>query len=301
MSERRNTAFAPAPRFAWPNGKRCAVVLCFDVDGETTAFSESDRHAASVTLLSQCRYGPTVGVPRLLGLLSHLGVTGSFFVPAWIAEKYPRTIHGIAENGHEIAAHGYRHEKLPTLARAQEEEILLRSREILQRVSGLAITGYRAPWFEHNPWTTELLAQHDFLYDASLMDDDVPYRTPSGLIELPHNWMLEDWEQFAFHGDPPLGHPPEDCGKVRELWWREFEAMRDFGCCMLLTLHPWLSGRPSRVRMLEDLIRDMKAGGDVWFATAGEVARYFAANPQARREINFELLTPAGQSRHGQS
>lgn len=274
------------------------MVLCFDVDGETTAFSESERHASSITLLSQCSYGPSVGVPRILGLLDHLGMAASFFIPAWIAEQRPQTIRAIAKAGHEIAAHGYRHEKLPTLTRAQEEEILRRSRDILERTSGLSINGYRAPWFEHNPWTAELLAQNGFLYDASLMDDDVPYRTRSGLIELPHNWMLEDWEQFAFHGDPPLGHPPEDCGKVRELWWREFEAMRDFGCCMLLTLHPWLSGRPSRIRLIEELVRDMQAGGDVWFATASEVARYFAAAPHARREVDLEVTSNQGTNGH---
>lgn len=295
MTSPPRNPFTPPPRFTWPDGRRCAVVLCFDVDGETTAFSESERHAASVTLLSQCRYGPSVGVPRLLGLLDHLGVRASFFVPAWIAEQRPRTVRAIADAGHEVAAHGYKHEKLPTLAREQEEEILLRSREILERTIDRRVVGYRAPWFEHNPWTAALLARHDFLYDASLMDDDVPYRLPGGPIELPHHWALEDWEQFAFHGDPPLGHPPEDCGKVRELWWREFEAMRGFGCCMLITMHPWLSGRPSRVRLIEGLVRDMQAGGDVWFSTAEEVARYFAAHPGARREVDLDRPAAGGR------
>ena len=281
--------FMPTPRFVWPNRHRCAVVLCFDVDGETTAFSESERHAASVTFLSQCRYGPTVGAPRLLGLLNHLSVRGSFFVPSWIAEHRPELVRAISDGGHEVAAHGYRHEKLPSLTRNQEEDILKRSRETLERTIGRDICGYRAPWFEHNPWTPELLTDHGFLYDASLMDDDVPYVFPSGLVELPHHWGLEDWEQFAFHGDPPLGHPPQDCAKVRELWWREFEAMRDFGCCMLLTLHPWLSGRPSRVRLLEQLVRDMQASGDVWFATAEEVARYTKSHPDARRETDLDF------------
>ena len=196
----------------------------------------------------------------------------------------------IAAAGHEVAAHGYRHEKLPGLVRPQEEEILLRSRDILEKTIASPVVGYRAPWFEHNPWTIELLAKHGFLYDASLMDDDVPYRTPSGLVELPHNWVLEDWEQFAFHGDPALGHPPENVEKARALWWHEFEAMRDFGCCMLLTFHPWLSGRPSRVRLIESLVRDMQATGDVWFASAREVAAYVAGNPGARHEIDLDVL-----------
>ena len=81
-----------------------------------------------------------------------------------------------------------------------------------------------------------------------------PISHPNGLVEIPGQWLLEDWEQFAFNADPAWGFIPENCAKVFDLWWREFEAMHDFGCCFVLTLHPWLSGRPSRVRLLEDLV-----------------------------------------------
>ena len=93
------------------------------------------------------------------------------------------------------------------------------------------------------------------------MGDDVPYLHPNGLVEIPGQWLLEDWEQFAFNADPAWGFVPENCAKVYDLWWQEFQAMHDFGCCFVLTLHPWLSGRPSRVRLLEDLVRAMQADG----------------------------------------
>ena len=64
--------FQPEPRFRWPAGCRCAAMLCFDVDGETTALSEDPQLARRRTLMSQCEYGPRIGVPRLLGLLEHL-------------------------------------------------------------------------------------------------------------------------------------------------------------------------------------------------------------------------------------
>ena len=85
-----------------------------------------------------------------------------------------------------------------------------------------------------------------------------------------------------------MGLHPENCAKVYDLWWREFEAMHDFGCCFVLTLHPWLSGRPSRVRLLEELVTAMQAKGDVWFARGAEIARYVRANPDARRELDFD-------------
>jgi peptidoglycan/xylan/chitin deacetylase (PgdA/CDA1 family) len=164
--------------------------------------------------------------------------------------------------------------------------------EILERLSGARPVGYRAPWFELNPWTPELLARHGLAYCASEMGDDVPYFHENGLVEIPGQWMLEDWEQFAFNPDPAWGFVPENCGKVFDLWWREFEAMHDFGCCFVLTMHPWLMGRPSRVRLLEELVGAMRAKGGVWFARGREIAAYFRSHPGARRVLDLDAAQP---------
>lgn len=281
--------YSPAPRFVWPEGRSCAAMLCFDVDGETTALSEDLLLAKRRTLMSQCEYGPRVGVPRLLGLLAHLEIPATFFIPGYIVEQHPRMVEAIVAGGHEIGLHGYLHEKLAYLDEAAEEGILLRCIDILERYTGTRPVGFRAPWFEINPWTSELLKRHGIDYCASAMGDDVPYFHPNELVEIPGQWLLEDWEQFAFNADPAWGSIPENCEKVFDLWWREFEAMHDFGCCFVLTLHPWLSGRPSRIRLLEDLVRAMQAKGGVWFARGREIASYVRATPAARREIDFDF------------
>ena len=283
--------FLPPPRFAWPDGHRCAVMLCFDVDGETTALSEDTDLSRRRTLMSQCEYGPRIGVPRLLGLLEHLTIPATFFIPGYIAENHPRMVEAIVAAGHEVGLHGYLHEKLAYLNEAEEEDILLRSLEILTRLTGTRPVGFRAPWFETNPWTPELLVKHGVAYCASEMGDDVPYLHANGLAEIPGQWLLEDWEQFAFNADPAWGFVPENCEKVFDLWWREFAAMHDYGCCCVLTLHPWLSGRPSRVQLLENLVHAMRAKGNVWFARGRDIANYFRANPAARREIDFDMTT----------
>jgi peptidoglycan/xylan/chitin deacetylase (PgdA/CDA1 family) len=292
LSERKTAVarFQPPPRFIWPDGQRCAVMLCFDVDGETTALSEDAALARRRTLMSQCEYGPRIGVPRLLGLLKHLGVPATFFVPGYIAEHHPRMVEAIMANGHEIGLHGYLHEKLAYLNAAEEEAILLRSLEILTRLTGSRPVGFRAPWFEINPWTPALLAKHNLAYCASEMGDDVPYFHENGLVEIPGQWLLEDWEQFAFNADPAWGFMPENCEKVFDLWWREFEAMHDYGCCFVLTLHPWLSGRPSRVQLLEKLVDAMREKPGVWFARGREIADHFRRHPNVRRNLDFDAL-----------
>lgn len=289
---RPNARYMPAPRFDWPDGSLCAAMLCFDVDGETTALSEDLHLARRRTLISQCQYGPRIGVPRILGLLGHLGIPATFFVPAYVAEHHPRMVEAIVREGHEIGLHGYLHEKLAHLEEPEEETILLKSMEILEQITGSRPVGFRAPWFELNPWTPDLLVRHGLAYCASEMGDDVPYFHENGLVEIPGQWMLEDWEQFAFNADPAWGFVPENCSKVYDLWWREFEAMHDFGCCFVLTMHPWLMGRPSRVRLLEELIGAMRAKGGVWFARGREIAAYFRSHPAARRSLDFDASRP---------
>jgi peptidoglycan/xylan/chitin deacetylase (PgdA/CDA1 family) len=215
-------------------------------------------------------------------------VPATFFIPGFVAETHPRMVREIVGRGHEIGLHGYLHERLAGLGEREEEAILVRSIGLLERLAGTAPRGYRAPWFETNPWTANLLARHGLSYSACEMGDDVPYRHPCGLVEIPGQWMLEDWEQFAFNADPAWGFVPENCSKVFDLWWREFEAMHDFGCCFVLTLHPWLSGRPSRVRLLEDLVRAMQAKGGVWFARGRELAEHVRAHPEARLELDLD-------------
>jgi peptidoglycan/xylan/chitin deacetylase (PgdA/CDA1 family) len=185
-----------------------------------------------------------VGVPRILGLLEHLGVTATFVIPTHVAELHANMTKAIAKASHEIGAHGHLHEKLAELTREEEEAVLVKSLDILEGLINVRPSGQRAPWFEINPWTAELLQKHGLNYSASMMRDDVPFFHSNGLVEIPGQWMLEDWEQFAFNPEPHWGVIPEDCDKVYRLWWDEFIAMRDYGCCFVLTLHPWLSGRP---------------------------------------------------------
>jgi len=86
-----------------------------------------------------------------------------------------------------------------------------------------------------------------------------------------------------------VGFVPENCEKVFDSGGAKFAAMHDYGCCFVLTLHPWLSGRPSRVQLLEDLVGAMRERGGVWFTRGREIADFFQKNPRARREMDFDV------------
>lgn len=263
----------------WPDGARCAVVLSFDIDGEAGLLGPRREHQKRLSALSQAAFGPQVGVPRILELLKRHTLPASFYIPGYTAELYPHRVEAIKEAGHEIGHHGYLHERLDELAsEAEEEEILQKTVEVLQKITGEVPVGYRAPWWEINPGTPALLKRHGFLYDSSLMGNDAPYYIPAGegrLLELPVTWLLDDWEQYAYSAAPRYGYAIEEPDKVFRLWAAEFEGLYEFGGCFMLTMHPQLTGRASRIRALEQLIRHIRGFPRVWWTTSRAIAEFW--------------------------
>jgi peptidoglycan/xylan/chitin deacetylase (PgdA/CDA1 family) len=267
-------------KFRWPGEASAACAVTFDVDAESAILAMDARFAERASTMSHQAYGPKVGVPRLLGVLERAGVRATFFVPGFTARRYPDTVRAIVAAGHEVGWHNDLHEALHSLTEAEERAILERGAEVLEPLTGGRPRGYRAPLWELNARTPELLAAAGFTYDSSLMDDDVPYRlaTDAGtLIELPVHWSLDDWEQFAYLPEPDIGSQIELPSKVLELWTAELDAMRDEGCLLVVTMHPFLSGRPARARMLGELLARVRNRGDVWTATLGEIADHAEA------------------------
>lgn len=267
-------------RFDWPDGRICAVALSFDMDGETIPFVADPPNARKrLTLLSESMYGPNVGMPRILRLLDLYELKATFFVPGFTAELHPDVLERVLDEGHELGAHGYMHERPDTLSDEEEEAVLVRSIEVQERLTGRRPVGYRSPAWELKPTTPALLRKHGFLYDTSLMGDDVPYRIEAGdgeLIELPVQWILDDWPHFGFSAVPPLGTGISSPEKVFEVWSSEFDGMHKAGSLVALTLHPFVIGRPGRMLLLERFIRYMRGHPRVWFTTLEEIARHCA-------------------------
>lgn len=154
--------------------------------------------------------------------------------------------------------------------------VLDRGTEVLAALTGQVPVGFRAPMWELNWHSPELLAERGgFLYDTSLMDADHPYElrvgaTGSSLVEIPVQWALDDWEQYCYlpeiSGSGLIESPPR---KAAEIWRLEFEGLRAVGGCFVLTNHPFLSGRPSRAAALEELVEHVVSCSDVWVAPCG--------------------------------
>ena len=145
----------------------------------------------------ECRVERNVN--RILDLLESRNTKATFFTLGWIAERYPELVHRIVREGHELASHGYGHERASDLNETAFRNDISRAKSLLEDLSGQVVTGYRAPSFSigtANLWAFDCLAQAGYQYSSSIYPirhdhygmPDAPrfaHRVDSGLLEVP--------------------------------------------------------------------------------------------------------------------
>ena len=138
-------------------------------------------------------------VDRLLALLDQHDTHATFFTLGWVAERYPQLVRRIVDQGHELASHGYGHQRASDLSRAEFTDDIVRAKRLLEDVGGVAVRGYRAPSFsigEGNLWAFDCLRETGHLYSSSIYPikhdhygmPDAPrfaHAVAGGLIEIP--------------------------------------------------------------------------------------------------------------------
>jgi peptidoglycan/xylan/chitin deacetylase (PgdA/CDA1 family) len=262
-----------APR-AWPSGATAAVALSFDSDHETIALR--DGHT-SPGKLSQGEYGARTALPRILRLLDRHQIPVSFYVPAVCAVLRPEEVRGYAGGGHEVALHGWIHERNAALPPGTERELTLRAADTLSKVTGVRPTGIRTPSWDFSPATVGIITELGLAYDSSLMAGDDPYEIdadgrPTGVVEIPVEWIRDDAPYFP--GDPARPFTPPRA--IGQMWRDEFDKAYADGGLFQLTMHPHVIGHRSRIVVLEELLDYIKGHRRIWFATHANVARYVA-------------------------
>ena len=265
-----------APK-AWPDGAPFAIALSFDSDHETNDLRDG---GGSISRQSWGQYGARVGAPRIMDILHRHDVRASFYVPAVSALLHPEEQRRLVAEGHEIGIHGWIHELNSALPYEAERDLMLRARDTLEQVSGQRPIGVRTPSWDFSPHTLRIICEMGLAYDSSLMADEDCYELemdgrPTGVVELPVEWIRDDAVYFGMHrfsGLRPYTPPRE----VFDIFRRELEGARDEGGLFQLTLHPHIIGARSRIWILEEIIRLGLAEG-AWFGTHAEVVRHAAA------------------------
>lgn len=125
---------------------------------------------------------------KVLALLDEVGTNATFFVLGWVAERCPCLVKRIATAGHEVASHGYGHQRVTTQSRVEFREDIQRSKAILEELTGQEVIGYRAPSYSISRktfWAFNELVEAGYRYDSSIF----PIR---------HDFYgIPDWPRFA--------------------------------------------------------------------------------------------------------
>jgi polysaccharide deacetylase family protein (PEP-CTERM system associated) len=138
-------------------------------------------------------------VELLLGMLADAGAQATFFMLGWIAERYPELVRRIVAEGHELASHGYAHQRATDQSRADFLDDIRRAKSLLENLAGVEVKGYRAPSFsvgDSNPWAFDCMAEAGYRYSSSIYPirhdhygmpgaPRFPYGAREGLLEIP--------------------------------------------------------------------------------------------------------------------
>jgi peptidoglycan/xylan/chitin deacetylase (PgdA/CDA1 family) len=281
------------------------IQICFGVDVDAVAgWLGSYGGQDSPSDIQRGMFAGEVGVPRLLDLFEEHELRTSWFIPGHSIETFPAQMQAVADAGHEIGAHGYSHENPIAMTPQQEQDVLAKSIELIEKLSGRRPRGYVAPWWELSGQTASLLVENGFSYDHSQnYNDFTPFyarvddswtnidysktaqewmkplvRGPEvDLVEFCANWYIDDLPPMMFIKQSANSHGFVNPRDIEQLWRDQFDWVyrkMDYAA-FPVTLHPDVSGRPQVLLMLERLIDYWRGHEGVRFITMEEAAEDF--------------------------
>jgi len=275
---RRVSAGRPLVPCGWSGGAPFAVAISFDSDHETNSLREGGN---SINKLSIGEYGARRGIGRIVNILEKANVPASFFVPAVSALLHSEQQSLAVLQGHEVGLHGWIHELNTKLPQGAERDLMMRSADVLEKITGTRPCGIRTPSWDFSDETLRIAREMGLLYDSSLMADDDCYELlldgePTGVTELPVQWVRDDAVYFGmdrFSGLRPYTAPRS----VVDIFLDELKLACEERGIFQLTMHPHVIGVRSRIWILQEIIdRAKELGG--WFATHAQIVEYVKAN-----------------------
>ena len=268
------------PAYNWPNGSRLAVYVALNIEqfsfgeGKGAAIAPPDQ-AHSHSVFSWRDYGNRVGIWRLLAMLDDLGIPAEAQLNTAVYEHCPDIALALRARGDEILGHGVSNSfEQGELDEAAETEHIRSVTETITREEGRAPLGWMSPWISNSALTPDLLQEAGYRYFMDWTCDDQPIwmRTRQGrILAMPY---------------------PVECNDTRAIVWckyssSEFAEMiidgfdemlaqsRDHPLVFPISLHPFVSGRPYRIRALRRAFQHiMRHRNQIWLTRPGDICRH---------------------------
>lgn len=264
----------PEGSFAWPHGKRVAVVVSVLLetwtDGKspsyfprTTPLAHGQKDVAGINWGS---FGGNEGIWRLSKILKDTDVRATLFCNGRSAEVWPDAVRAFARAGHDVAGHGYLQDQtLFSMTSDGERETIKKTLDILQTVTGRRPTGWVTPIYGWSENTMDYLVEAKLAWASDCLDSTVPHRqkTKSGSI------AIIPWSDFV--DNRVLRTDP---GIYFNVYKSTFEYLNagEPGALLNLGVHTHFGGRPLMSAIFKKTLDYLKTQGDIWFAQHHEVA-----------------------------
>ncbi|MBX3501551.1 MAG: polysaccharide deacetylase family protein [Alphaproteobacteria bacterium] len=279
----------------WPDGKSCCLRIVVDL---SPPCGPAGITAKDLTT-PDAYFAMHGGLANLRDVLKRYDLRATFAVPAVIAEIHAATIRGLGEEGHEIAAHGFKHEDVSQLERAEERARLERTTAIIAAATGARPSG----WFSLprpsdkfaggavSPHTIDLLIEAGYEYFGNGLADDAPHYWVSdfasrrAILTLPYYYHFDDQYFLLF---PKKGTGLENPEGLYRNWKAELDAQYRRGRHFSMVLHPHGIGWPSRIPVLERFLDHARGLPQLWNATSAECARHWLTHYPAATHLKLE-------------
>jgi peptidoglycan/xylan/chitin deacetylase (PgdA/CDA1 family) len=264
--------------FRWPEGRNVAVVfnIAFEgwSDGKTPGLGPMGNPLPPGTFdtnaLMWGHYGAVRGIERLLEVMKRTGTKASVMTSGVFGERVPHVVKRIAEEGHEIVAHGYGQEIIPAKLTPEEDRANInKTTDLLTQASGVRPRGWISPRGTPAATTAKLLLDAGYAWQGDVFDDDRPYLQDFGsgkLVAIPLTMEINDLPHAMRFGRSPR--------QFVELY-EDFVAhalQNDEAIMIDVTAHTHCYGRPYGAWAFEEIARKAKADGRLWVATRNEIA-----------------------------
>lgn len=273
----------------WPDRKRIALCLSFDIDAETLWLTRNDINAKHLVHLSRGLYATKQALPRILNMLDEEHLKATFFTTAYTAEIHPYIIKYIADQGHEIGYHGYMHEVKDTYA--EENALMDKVDSIIRKLTGKRSVGVRMPDGIIHDFHKQLWLDRGIIYSSNWRNNDGPFLLKIDgkeipIVELPKDGIVDDTSYNMYTLQHPEHYYLRSGREMVQIWKDELDGLADEGRMLNFVMHPQFIGRPGYVRALRDFIHYAKENG-AWIATDEQVAKHVLTQSGYNIEVKY--------------
>jgi peptidoglycan/xylan/chitin deacetylase (PgdA/CDA1 family) len=301
---------AHPPNPQWPRGARVAVSLVLNFEeGAELSVAEGDTRNEAVyevidrlegvqdpCLQSHFDYGTRVGWWRIMDTLARFDAPCTVSACGAAVQRLPELARDAVLRGHEVAAHGWRWESHVHMDPATEREVIARTVNTIQRVTGQRPVGWHTRSSGSIHTRVLLMEEGGFLYDSDFYGDDLPVtlKRPDGgpHVLLPYAFDTNDMQ---FQHTQRFARADDFAGYVIDAFdwlWREGKEQPRM---MSIGLHLRMLARPARMWALERILQHMRERGKVWITRRDSIARHWLDGAGA---LSVPQISPKNESAH---